>query len=184
MAIIRDKNFKEKEIKPKPITSLEIKHAVMHYFRFTRQWLCATECLNNDIMAFKKNAVIEVEVKISKYDLWEGEAKKRKHPIGERAGYWGLNLSYKPNLFYIAVPKKLQEEAEKWVNATSKKYGIIICSRLVHDPDWLPLNLWIMKSAKAIHKNNNEGLKHQIMKRLCSENIKLIECKIRNKSSK
>ena len=42
------------------MNSLEIKHALMSYFRFTRQWICATETLLADVMAITDKDVIEV----------------------------------------------------------------------------------------------------------------------------
>ena len=74
-------------------------------------------------MAISKNdIIIEVEVKITKSDLWKGEAKKPKHKF-----YKNPNNHYYhvPNKFYICVPTILIEEAKKWVEATNNKYGII-----------------------------------------------------------
>ena len=52
------------------VTALKIKHALMYYFRFKRQCICATECLNNDVMAVTHGGMVsEIEVKTSKYDL-------------------------------------------------------------------------------------------------------------------
>ncbi|KKL65666.1 hypothetical protein LCGC14_2152680 [marine sediment metagenome] len=151
------------------ITALEIKHALMYYFRFKRQWICASECLQNDVMAITNKGVIEVEVKISKYDLWKGEAKKRKHK-------WykvGVNAHYNyliPNKFYICIPTYLLEEAEKWVSEINKKYGIILYNKKL----WIGNSIYIKKSAQILCKTFNEGLKESIMKRVCSENIGLI----------
>ncbi|KKM06033.1 hypothetical protein LCGC14_1748160, partial [marine sediment metagenome] len=105
------------------MNSFEIKHAVMSYFRFTRQCLCASECLNNDVMIITKGGItIDVEIKINKYDLWKGEARKLKHR-GYKSKYF--NTDYYANKFYICVPTNLLDEAEKWVKTTNNKYGII-----------------------------------------------------------
>ncbi len=151
------------------MTSTEIKHALMYYFRFKRQWLCASECLNNDVMAITNKDIIDVEIKISKYDLWKGEAKKSKHNL-----YKIMPEFYKTfhaNRFYICVPLELEEEAKKWVAETNKKYGIII-----YHPDMHYINaIFIKKPAKTLIDGSiNKGLERHVMMRVCSENIGLI----------
>lgn len=148
------------------ITALRIKHDVMSYFRFNRQCICASECMNNDVMIItKSDLVLEVEVKISKYDLWKGEAKKKKHK-------WILNPSihnnWIPNRFYMCVPISLEEEAHKWVEKINPKYGIIR-----YQPKYYS-SITIAKSAKLLHNEKYDSLKQSIMMRVCSENIGLI----------
>jgi len=149
------------------MSSLEIKHALLSYFRFKRQWLCASECISNDVMVItNKDIIIEVEVKINKYDLWKGEAKKGKHELYKQ------DRDFMPNKFYICVPEELIEEAKKWVKATNNKYGIIHCLRRYNN--LLPHEIFIAKSAETLHIEKNEYLKHKIIMRICSENIGLI----------
>ena len=157
------------------MTSLEIKHALMWYFRFKRQWLCATECLCNDVMAITDKDIIEVEIKINKYDLWKGEAKKDKHEKF-RNPFYSNRLSSEANRFYICVPISLREEAEKWVKATNDKYGIIEYN---HD---IGNAIFISKTARTLHDKTTEGLKESIMMRVCSENIGLIKTILERKS--
>ena len=107
------------------MNSSEIKHALMYYFRFKRQWICASECLNNDVMAITNKDIIDVEIKINKYDLWKGEAKKSKHIFYKREMPEWFKFHH-ANRFYICVPKNLEEEAINWVKETNNKYGIII----------------------------------------------------------
>lgn len=150
----------------KKITSLHIKHALMSYFRFKRQWLCASECLNNDVMVITNKDVIEVEVKISKQDLWQGEAIKPKHKWYQNMPDW-FKL-FHANRFYICVPFNLEKEAKKWVEETNKKYGIIIYS---------PVNseITITKKAKTLIEGSiSKRLEKSIMMRISSENIGLI----------
>lgn len=150
--------------------AIEIKHALLSYFRFTRQCICATECLNNDVMGITKNNIIfEVEVKINKYDLWKGEAKKDKHKFKYNKGDY---YTFVPNRFYLCVPPELREEGEKWVQATNKKYGLLLCRK--HDS--YPYIINVLRSAKLLHKNSAhiDRWKDAIMKRVCSENINLI----------
>jgi len=145
------------------MTSLEIKHALLSYFRFKRQYICASECLNNDVMVITKNGfTIDIEVKISKYDLWKGEAKKFKHKWLKT----NPSKNYHANKFYICVPTELLDEAEKWVNTINNKYGIIEYSG--------NRNVFIVKKASLLHKFKSEKLANKIMMRVCSENINLI----------
>lgn len=152
------------------MNSYEIKHALLSYFRFKRQCICASECMNNDVMVIMGEDIIEVEVKINKYDLWKGEAKKSKHRI-----YKDLTNPYtqyydRPNRFYICVPEELKEEAIKWVKSVNKKYGIIICKKR----SYFPYSTFIIKRAKPLHNESNKSLKERIMMRVCTENINLI----------
>ena len=126
------------------VTALDIKHALMWYFRFKRQWICASECLDNDVMAITNKDIIDVEVKINKYDLWNGEAKKSKHRLYKNAPNW-FHL-YHGNRFYICVPVYLEEEAKKWVEETNKKYGIILYNPDLH----FTMSIYIEKMAKTL----------------------------------
>ncbi len=159
--------------KGEKITSSEIKHALLSYFRFKRQCICASECNNNDVMAiYPDDTTMDIEIKINKYDLWKGEAKKSKH-------YFAKNLteyskSYYANKFYICVPTELLDEAEKWVNEINTKYGIIQC-------DWNGITS--IKSAKLLHKDTSPSLRKDIMMRVCAENIGLMG-KLLNKEEK
>jgi len=84
------------------ITAKHIKLALMEYFRFKRQLICATECLNGDVVVFHDDVVHEIEVKISKSDLWRGEALKNKH---KQLGNDDLHKRWHlPNKFSVAVP--------------------------------------------------------------------------------
>lgn len=162
------------------ITSFDIKHALMCYFRFTRQWLCASECMNNDVMALTNKDIIEVEVKVSKYDLWKGEAKKDKHRIynNEAISYYRSQM---PNRFYICVPISLEEEARLWVEQTNKKYGIIRYNSEFASS----LAISIAKTASTIIKSEgiNETLERAIMMRVCAENIGLMKQRLRKEAS-
>lgn len=147
------------------MTSFDIKFALLWYFRFRRQWLCATECHLWDVVAFNDKYIIEVEVKVSKYDLWKGEAKKEKHKIYNSASSY-LHDLLSPNKFYICVPETLMGEAEKWVEATNKNYGIIICQG--------HYDIVIRRSAKPIKEGYDTRIKDDILKRVCTENIMLM----------
>lgn len=107
----------------KKITSKQIKTALYWYFRFERQWLCADEVYGWDMLVDTGRETIEVEIKVSKSDLWHGEAKKKKHDAG---GNYANGVSrFCPNKFYVCVPTRLVEEARKWVEAVNPKYGVL-----------------------------------------------------------
>ena len=156
------------------MTSLQIKHALLSYFRFERQWICASECMDNDVMVITNKGIIEVEVKVNKYDLWKGEAKKTKHK------YYANQIFNRcsPNKFYICVPEELKEEAVKWVETTNKKYGVILCGKRTY----FPYSIFISKRAIVLHNKSNEYSEKRIMMRVCSENINLIR-RLLNESS-
>ncbi|KKL69357.1 hypothetical protein LCGC14_2115780 [marine sediment metagenome] len=154
------------------IAALEIKHALMYYFRFKRQWICASECMNNDVMVDTKKAILDIEVKISKSDLWIGEELKIKHKryksiVKDKPLWWRNTI---PNKFYICTPPELNKEAIKWVKEVNPKYGIIICTKT----GFYPYDIFISKSALKLHKNYSVSLRVAIGKRVCSENIGLI----------
>ena len=80
------------------ITAFEIKFALLSYFRFKRQWVCVDECMNADVVADTGKQIIEVEVKVSKSDLMQGEAKKEwKHDNYRHLRYG----NYIPNKYYF-----------------------------------------------------------------------------------
>ena len=153
------------------MTSLEIKHALLSYYRFKRQCICASECMNNDVMVIIKNGfTIDIEIKINKYDLWKGEAKKTKHRIYKDFTNPYTKYYDRPNRFYICVPEELKEEAIKWVETINKKYGIILCIKR----SYYPYSIYTLKRAAILHNKPNKYLKERIMMRVCSENIGLI----------
>lgn len=156
----------------KNVTSLQIKYALMYYFRFKRQWLCASECNDNDVMAITDKDIIDVEIKISKYDLWKGEAKKSKHKFYSdiENPYWEYRRRLMPNRFYICVPLDLEDEAKKWVEEINPKYGIII----YHPKRHVINSITMAKTARTLNKEVFKGLEKDIMMRVCSENIGLI----------
>jgi len=182
-------------INPIPPTAEIIKTAVLSYYRFKRQYLCADEvhvfetdeiC---DVLADSNKAFFEVEIKLTKTDLWQGEAKKKKHEV-----YKKLDLSkYKlpppsidmaniteivvdlyapknlPNYFLLCVPPALKEEAEKWIAQTNTKYGLLIFND--YPFKYLAESIWTVKSPKKLHEDYSPSLKKALAKRLCSAYI-------------
>lgn len=156
---------KYKKPKSNKITSFDLKLALLEYFRFTRQWICVDECLHADIIADTGKQIIEVEVKISKYDLLRGEEKKKwKHDN------YGRNLygPFVPNKYYFCVLVSLQEIAIRHAHHLNPRYGVI-----VFDPE--QRNLLIVKSARTLHDKYNEKHRHQIAKRASCKLITLMQ---------
>jgi len=150
-----------------------IKTTLLSYFRFKRQWVCATEVHCNicgelaDVMVDTGIEIREIEVKCSKQDLWQGEKNKRKHK-------W-YNIGHKDiiNFYYICVPTELLDEAKKWVEATNNKYGIIEFRTNYFQGNYFRFEegLIFKKRAKRLSENYSQRLKENIMYRMCSELI-------------
>jgi len=156
-------------------TSLELKIALMSYYRFKRQCVCATECLHMDFVAITTKGIVEVETKVNKYDLWKGEAIKNKHNQYKQGG----KFSWTPNCFYICVTEDLQEEAIKWVEQVNPNYGVLVY--LPNNIKWED-KIWTVKSAQKLHnKMDNDRIRRSIAMRCSCENITLMQSKLPKK---
>jgi len=111
------------EIMTYEITAFDLKLALLQYFRFQRQWVCVDEFRGADVIADTDQDIIEVEVKISKYDLEKGELRKpRKHH------FYSIGRPYalcNPNKFYFCVLESLVVTAQRVCEKLNPKYGII-----------------------------------------------------------
>lgn len=98
-----------------------IKACLSAYYRFAKQHhVIATEVgrYNSDFLTLKKNALTEIEIKVSKADL-NNDFKKDKHQI------YAQNLSkWTPNYFYFCVPPELVEYAV--AKCVDKPYGVMV----------------------------------------------------------
>lgn len=168
------------------ITSEEIKLALMHYYRFQYGYICVDECDTvrgkpADILVDTGSEIIEVEVKISKNDLIEGEkVKKIKHLLYETS----KNSVNNPNKFLFCVPSYLVDDAIPWVKELNPKYGVIEYDekgfRRVLEYSRKSVNytmhncfLCVRKSAKKLHEQYDNKLRWKISKRLASKTINL-----------
>lgn len=106
------------------INSLHLKTALYAYWRYKRQFVCADEvdiCLTSaDIIVDTGGFLFEIECKISKSDLVQGEKKKNKHK-----NYLNGNIKYIPNQFFICVPTDLVLTAKEWCEKVNPKYGVL-----------------------------------------------------------
>lgn len=157
-----------------PVNSETIKLALLSYYRYKRQFICATEVHCGhcgelaDVMVDTGTEIIEIEVKCSKSDLWNGEAKKSKHK------WYKLTPNKGCNKFFICVPTELIPEAEKWAKEINDNYGIIeFCSNSLNGRQFRDFTCMhrIIKKAKNISLVYSTYLKEQIIRRACSEMI-------------
>jgi len=162
------------------ITAFDLKLALLQYFRFKRQWVCVDEFHGADIVADTGTEIIEVEVKITKNDLINGEKKKARKHQAYKAG--GQFYCFQPNKFLFCVPEKLVNTALEWANEINKKYGIIgfdvetFENRI--DKEFTPWHcayIRIAKSAQVIHEKYNSKLRWAIAKRASSKIASLTE---------
>ena len=144
--------------------SKEIKRKLIHYFRFFRRYyFCATEVgeFYSDVMVANSKEVIEIEVKVDKYDLIN-DFKKKKHFHYKKKTK--ALLKYIPNKFYFAVPKHLVYIAEQYVKDTP--YGIIMI--LEGKENTGNHKIKIIKRASFIHKEET-AIRRTILLRMGSE---------------
>lgn len=151
------------------VTSTHLKCALMHYFRYKRQWICADEVRTGsflaDILIDSGKWSMEIEIKISKYDLIQGEDRKRtcwghgkkKHDV------WTTGRA---NKFALCVPEELSEIAEEWIEKTNPKYGLYVYNA----KQWLWKDkILTIKSPKLLHDcYGKPDYKERILKRLSS----------------
>jgi hypothetical protein len=107
------------------MNSLHIKTALLAYFRFRKQWpYLATEVggYSADVLASDGAALVEAEVKVSRYDLL-ADFRKPKHVHCARAD---VTSEWTPNKFYFAVPPHLETIALETIIAKAPRYGLMV----------------------------------------------------------
>jgi hypothetical protein len=160
------------------INSEIIKTAVMSYYRFKRQMICADEVYCgrglSDVLVESEKGYYDIEIKVSKSDLWRGEARKPKHSLYLNEVYKEKGLV--PNYFIICVPEGLLEEAKKWVEETNKNYGILVFMDSKWETDSYQKQMyprfeeliWSVKTPKNLREGRAERLHEILVKRLNS----------------
>ena len=160
-----------------------LKIAVMSYYRFRRGWICADETMDADVLVDSGTEIIEVEVKVSRYDLMVSEKKKPKHL------YWKANPpAYRtrmPNSFLICVPSKLVPDALEFIEEVNPAYGLIEFDsskyeRLAERMERPPIEecVVIRRRAKGICKDYPKQLKDALCLRLTSSLIGKMKSKL------
>lgn len=162
------------------VTAFDLKLALLQYFRFKRQCLCVDEFRGADIIVDTGKEIIEVETKVTKSNLIDGEkAKAAKH----QAYKFGGQFAYRcPNKFMFCVPEELVEIALNWANELNEKYGVIGFDAKTFEKNinmnwdiWPSAYIRIAKSAKRLHKNYDNKLRWAIAKRTSAKIISLIQ---------
>ena len=149
-------------------SAFKVKYALLYYYKFKRQFLCADE-VNlwhmgvADVLADNKKQTHEIEVKVNKHDLKVAELKKRKHNDRYRN-------NRKINKFYICVPTSLLEDAKEWIEQVDKRYGLIEYKENV---PWIHRKIQVRIPAKKICKEYNPRFRDSIINRL---NNSVITC--------
>jgi len=149
------------------VTAFDLKLALLQYFRFKRQWVCVEEFRGADIIVDTGKEIIEVEVKITKADLINGEKRKQwKHESYKGSGSYNRN---KPNKFLFCVPEKLVDTALGWASEINENYGVIGFDVELFEKSeglgWHCLYLRIIKTAKRLHEGYSNDLRWAIAKR-------------------
>lgn len=153
------------------ISSTHIKTALMAYFRFKRQFVCADEvgiCYTDaDIVVDTGGFLWEVECKISKSDLTQGEKRKDKHVRYAAEPFSLRDIKYVPNHFYICVPTELLTYTIAWVEKTNPKYGVL---EYEHEGSskWED-KIRVVRKAKFLHEEQiTPNQRERIIRRLSS----------------
>lgn len=159
------------------VTSFELKLGLLHYFRFERQWIAVDEFRGADVICDTGTKVIEVEIKISKNDLVNGERYKvLKHKAyAEGKQYRRCH----PNEYYFCVPWTLLDDAVEVVEKLNLAYGIILfdAERLLADLSngyhhaKLSQYLIVLRRARKLHTGYPKKQQWLIAKRAASKLI-------------
>lgn len=157
------------------ITAKHIKGALLHYFRFKRGWVPATEVTYGlsiaDVMVYNAVEIIEIEVKISKGDLLKeavDENKKFKHGFSFSTGHYK-----KPNKFFFCVPTELVDITIEIAKEINNNYGVL---EYIHkEQRRLKDRIRVRKNAKILHTEYHKDICNYINKRLTSEICNMYE---------
>lgn len=156
------------------ITTKKLLTNTMSYFRFDRQWFCVDECLEKDILVKTNTGILEVELKISKSDLIQGEKRKAK----KHSKYKNLECIkdwakiYYPNKFAFCVPEFLEKDALNLIEELNNNYGLYLLingtSRIVtkktpknlhnKEPKHLIEAMYMRASSSIINKLEGRGI--------------------------
>jgi hypothetical protein len=169
------------------ITAVELKACLLHYYRFKRQCIAVDEFHCADIIADNGKEIIEVEIKVSKSDLLNGEKKKFiKHHNYKQGNGWGF---LHPNRYLFCVPEKLVDVALEYAKELNPNYGVIgfdserflsYAEQYGNPMSFSSDFMRIAKSAKKLHEGYTERQCYQIAKR-ASAKVASMYCEIVNK---
>jgi len=162
------------------IHSGHLKEALMHYFRLKRGWVCADEVYSGnfigDIVVDTGKYSMEIEIKTSKSDLIQGEAKKTTYYRGKKVKKHETG-GVSTNKFALCVPELLKDVAVEWINKTNKKYGLYIYS---HEHFIAQDRISTYKRASFLHKNYDpKKYLYKIARRLSNCRVFELSSKLR-----
>jgi hypothetical protein len=149
------------------VHSGNIRAILMYYYRFKRQFIACSEVKTDfnelsDVLILTKKHILEIEIKTSKQDLFNGEARKQKHTRP--------NEKRLVNKFYVCVPSELIEDAKNWIALTNTYYGLIEFRTELAKKDFVQYEnfIRIICDAKVLQPNYCQILKEKTIKRLSS----------------
>lgn len=149
------------------VNSYNMRTVLMYYYRFKRQFISCSEVNTDcgeaaDVLVATKKHMIEIEIKTSKSDLINGEAKKEKHKK--------LNEKRVVNKYFICVPTELIEDAKLWIATINPKYGLIEFITQNSKRDFVRYEdlIHIVFNAEVLQPTFSEHLKDKMFKRLSS----------------
>ena len=158
----------------------DLKVAVLSYYRFGKQSICIDEFNGADVIVDTGTEIIEVEIKVTKSDLINGEkAKASKHKLyASGHGYQWC----RPNKYLFCVPTELVQEAADWAAELNPKYGVLsfdtqgFLNRLNRGVSLRAGDLiYTHKRPSRLHDGYPEKLRWLIAKRASSKVITLLE---------
>lgn len=162
------------------VTSSELKVACLSYFRFKKQCVCVDEFNGADVIVDTGKEIIEIEVKVNKYDLMQGERRKvQKHKCYLHGKQYA---QCHPNKFMFCVPSELKNAALDMVAELNPKYGILVFDTQAyqwamaggHTP-CLVNYLSNAKRARSLHEQYEKRQQQLIAKRCSSKIVGLLE---------
>ncbi|MCK5604256.1 hypothetical protein KAR91_20375 [Candidatus Pacearchaeota archaeon] len=162
------------------VTAFELKLAVLEYYRFGSQCVAVDEFNGADVIADTGKDIIEIEVKVDKSDLRNGERRKqRKHALYRQGRPWA---QCHPNKFMFCVPIELIETAKEVVAELNPKYGIIAfdTNQFIHTIEagytlYIYECLCVIKRAGKLHTNYDARQTRLIAKRASAKLITLMQ---------
>lgn len=168
------------------ISSFDLKLACMEYYRFNKGYVAVDECNSCDVIVDNGKEIIEVEVKISKYDLLNGEKKKADKHF-QYATAANRKLYMIPNRYYFCVPSNLSTLAIEYAKELNPSYGVIEFDYIA----FMKMNphgkfnqhdkfLKVVKRTKLLHTNYNLKFQKAIIKRCSTKVISLMQEKFRS----
>lgn len=149
------------------LNSKQIKVLLFSYFRFKRQFLGVVSEMQllkdiddiEDFIAFKKDEIIGVEIKVSRSDFLADFNNKKKHKK-----YLTQDYLYPLNKFYFCVPILLSDFVEDFLSKNYPFYGLLVVRGN---------EIFVKRSAKRLRGKqdifSNKSLRDKLILRMSSE---------------